>query len=84
MNPRAVKVEALDDYTLIASFDNGETKKFNATHILRYPVYSELNEISFFKKATVNNGIVVWNSSIDLDPDLLYLESVSVENKVES
>ncbi len=82
MNPRAIKVEAFDDHTLIASFENGEIKKFNALNLLIYPVYAELKEISFFKKAKVENGIIVWNSTIDLDPDLLYLESVPIEAEV--
>ena len=78
MNPRAIKIEAFDDHTLIALFDNGETKKFNFTHLLSYPIYSDLKEISFFKKANVKDGIVRWDSTIDLDPDLLYLESTQV------
>ena len=28
-----------------------------------------------FSQATLQHGIVVWNDSIDLDPDIAYLES---------
>lgn len=82
MNPRAIKVEAFDDYSLVVNFVGGETRKFNVTRLLDYPVYTALKEISFFKKAIVKDGIVVWDLSIDLDPDLLYLESMPVETQV--
>lgn len=67
MNPKALKVVAFDNHTLLVTFNNGEEKKFNATSILSYPVYEQLKDISFFKKATVRDGIVVWDSNISRD-----------------
>jgi uncharacterized protein DUF2442 len=78
MNPRAKNIFYKSPYNFIVTFTNGEVKKFDVKPYLKYPVYEELKHESFCSKATIQNGIVVWNDEIDMDPDRLYLESIIV------
>lgn len=75
MNPRALKVEYAGNYQLIVTFVNNEVRQFDLGEYLKYPVYQQLKDESFCKKAKVINGVVQWNDIIDIDPDSLYLES---------
>ena len=78
MNPRVLTVEYKDNYTLLLKFTNNELKQFDLKAYLHYPVYEELKDEKFCKKVKAVDGIVQWNNSIDLDPDLVYLQSDTV------
>jgi hypothetical protein len=76
MNPRAKNILYKSPYNLIVTFTNGEVKKFDLQPYLNYPIYRKLKNESFCSKAIIENGTVIWNDEIDIDPDRLYLESV--------
>jgi hypothetical protein len=78
MNPRAKNILYESPYNFIITFTNGEVRKFDVQPYLIYPVYLQLKNESFCSKAVVNNGTLLWNEEIDIDPDRLYLESVHV------
>jgi hypothetical protein len=78
MNPRATLVEYISPYQLDVTFQSGETKRFDLRPYLKYPIYQDLVNESLCSRATIQQGVVVWNDDIDLDPDTLYLESVPV------
>jgi uncharacterized protein DUF2442 len=75
MNPRIIAVIPLEDFKLELTFTNNEVKEFDMKPYLSYPVYEELKDASFFMKAKVMLGTVVWNDEIDMSPDTLYLDS---------
>ncbi len=75
MNPKANKLYYRSPYQLEVWFANGEVKLFNLKPYLAYPVYEKLEDEIYCAKATVQNGIVVWDEETDMDPDRLYLES---------
>ncbi len=81
MNPRVLTVEYKENYTLLLKFTNNELKQFDLKAYLHYPVYEELKDEKFCKKVTAVDGIVQWNNTIDLDPDLIYLQSDAVPLK---
>ncbi|MDD5036100.1 MAG: DUF2442 domain-containing protein [Methylococcaceae bacterium] len=81
MNPRVQQVIAHDDHTLALSFANGETKVFDLSPYLGYPVFEPLQNISFFKLARAVHGTVVWPRDIDFDPDTLFLESHTADTR---
>lgn len=76
--PRVKQVEATDDFELLLLFNNGEKKKFDAKPLLELPVYASLRNIGFFKTVKADNMCVYWNDDIDICPDMLYTQSVSV------
>lgn len=74
MNSRVEKVVCIDKSTLEITFKNGEGKVFDVAPYFNYPVYNELKDEVFFRKAHVVNGTVAWDEYIDFDPDTLYQE----------
>ena len=92
-NPRKiVKVKPCNDYSLILTFDNEEVKKYEMINEL-YGIFEVLKDINKFKMVFINEvGNIAWNiddnvdssihweNQIDLCKDMLYLESVPLEN----
>jgi hypothetical protein len=76
--PRPMAVTAAVDYTLRLTFNNGETRIFNATPYLAYPAFETLKAISLFMQAHVAHNTVVWNEDVDMAPENLYMESTPV------
>ena len=76
MNPRAKEILYESPYNLIVTFTNGEVKKFDLHPYLNYPIYEDLKNETYCRKAKVCNGTIVWDEEIDMDPDRLYLESI--------
>lgn len=79
MNPRVTGVKYESRYKLILTFSNNEVRGFDFSAYLLYPVYEPLKEECFCNKAKVFNGTVIWDDTIDFDPDTLYLESKKLE-----
>ena len=75
MNPRVRIVIYKSPHKLLITFDNEEVREFNYSNYLIYPVYEALRDENFSARAKVFNGTVVWDDSVDFDPDTLYLES---------
>ena len=75
MNPRARQITIKEPYSLIVAFENNEMKEIDLSPYLKYPIYEKLKDKDYFLKAKIQNGIVVWDSETDFDPDRLYLES---------
>jgi hypothetical protein len=75
MNPRVQKINIESAYVMSITFTNGEEKIFDFGPYLSYPIYEPLKDESFFKKAKIFDGIVLWDESTDFNPDTLYLES---------
>ena len=76
--PRPTAVEAAVDHTLKITFNNGETRLFNAAPYLAYPAFAPLKAVSLFMQAHVAHNTVVWNDEVDMAPENLYLESTLV------
>ena len=74
MNARVEQVECTGKSKLEITFKNGEVKIFDVAPYFNYPIYEDLQNEVFFRKAHVFNGTVVWDEYIDFDPDILYQE----------
>ncbi len=75
MNPRPVSVEALEDFELLITFQNGERKIFDAKPLLPLPLYAPLQNKSLFATVKADGMCIYWNDSIDLCPDMVYTDS---------
>ena len=76
MNPRVVRVRANDDYTLVVTFTNGETRLYDMKPYLNHGIFVELKDLTYFKAARPVRGTVQWPHEQDICPDTLYEESV--------
>ena len=74
----AINVIPKDDFLLFLEFDNGEKKEFDCKNIFDKKPFQVLKDKSFFKKAKVEFGTVVWSDEIDIAPETLYFESRNI------
>jgi len=75
MNPYVKVLTTLPNYRLLLSFENGETRIFDAAPYLEKGVFQRIRHPGLFGLAKVVAGSVEWPGEIDLSYDTLYLES---------
>lgn len=80
MNPRVEQLKFESSHTLLLTFTNKEVRIFDFGPYLSYPIYEVLKDESYFKKARVFNGTIMWDEETDFDPDTLYLEGRPTES----
>ena len=71
-------VKAKKDYTLLITFENGEQRIYDARPLLSKPIFSKLNNITFFIGAKAEYGTVTWSDDVDIAPEHLYENSSPV------
>jgi len=75
----AVKtVKPINNYNLILTFDNGEKRQFDMKPYLDRGIFQELKDISKFNTVRVSFDTIEWDNEADLDPEILYENSVAV------
>lgn len=72
------KVIPTDDYKLILTFENNETRIFDMYPYLNKGVFRELNDINLFKTVKVSFDSIEWLNEADMDPETLYEESKEI------
>ncbi|MEA3511980.1 MAG: DUF2442 domain-containing protein [Campylobacterota bacterium] len=73
----AVKdVKPQDDYKLLLTFENEEVKLFDVSKYLEIGKFKELKDKTLFKSVRVHFDSIEWANKLDLDPELLYNNSV--------
>ena len=77
--PKApIKVESvkiLPDMILLVTFNNGETRLFDAT-ILTGPAFEPLAREEVFNNPIIDHGVVTWaDGDIDCAPEFMYKHS---------
>ena len=65
-------VEAVSDFGLVLTFNNGERRRFDMRPYLHYPVFRRLESPGYFSLARVGYGTVTWPGDIDIAPETLY------------
>jgi len=78
MNPRPIAVKPLNGFKLLVTFKNNEQKIFDINPLLDIPMYRKLKDNNLFFQAKVDGMCVYWNDDIDICPDMLYENSVSL------
>lgn len=81
---RTTKVVPLDDYKLRLFFSNGEVKIYDIKPLLQKKTFEILRDKSLFSKVRIEHRAAMWNftgnelDDIDIDPEVLYWDSVPV------
>ena len=75
MYPRVKDVKPTDDYKIILTFTNGETKIFDVTPYLDKGFFKQLKDKNYFKSVKPFMDSVQWQNGQDFCPDMLYLDS---------
>jgi len=78
MNPlgprvRVSRVEALMDFIVRVSFDNGTQRDIDLEPYLRGDIFEQLrhNPVAF-REMKIEGGTIAWENGADIDPDVLY------------
>jgi hypothetical protein len=79
--PAVKKVKPVDDYKLILTFSNRETRLFDMKPYLGKGIFKELRDVSLFCTAHVNFDTVEWDNEADFDPEVLYTHSKKINEK---
>ena len=77
---KVLSVVANNDHTLDLRFDDGSVRRFDVKPYLKYGIFKELKDQSYFKKVGVAFGTVQWPNEQDISPETLYLESSVIES----
>lgn len=80
IRPRASEVEALDNYKLLVTFNNGEKRIFDFNPYLVLKPFENLKNEALFKTVRIAGLSVEWINGEDICPDELYYDSVPVED----
>jgi len=78
MIPAIKDVLPLPDYLLQLTFDNGEKRQFDMKPYLDLGIFKELKDLSKFKLVRVSFDSIEWENEADMDPEILYAESISL------
>ena len=75
---RVVEAKANDDFSLDLRFADGCVKRFDVKPYLNLGIFSELQDLDYFKQVSVAYGTVQWPNDQDISPETLYLEGVDI------
>ncbi|MCL2322709.1 MAG: DUF2442 domain-containing protein [Oscillospiraceae bacterium] len=77
------EVKPQNDYTLLITFVDGETKIYDFLPLLNKEIFKPLNNLTFFMTARADGCSVSWNDDIDIAPEELYYKGISVSDTEE-
>jgi len=78
-------VRPMDDYKLWVRFNTGETKIFDFKPLLSKPAFAPLKDKARFANVYIDYGMTVWdNGDIDIAPEALYENGISVGGKMDA
>lgn len=72
MNPRVKDVIPQKDFSLLLTFENGETKRFDVKPYLEMGAFKELKDESVFNSVKPFLGSIQWSNGLDFCPDTLF------------
>lgn len=74
------EVKPIEEYKLILTFENGETRIMDMKPFLNKGIYRELKDKNKFKTVRVSFDSIEWCNKADIDPEFLYEKSKKIEN----
>ena len=71
-----IDVKSIENYKLILTFENSEKRVFDVSKYLEIGKFRELKDKKIFNSVKVSFDSIEWSNFLDLDPELLYRESI--------
>ena len=69
-------VSYYQDYKVLLTFENNEQRLFDVAPYLDLGIFNELKDLDNFKTVHVCFDTIEWANGVDLDPEILYQDSV--------
>ena len=76
--PNVLQVEAIEDYNVLITFENGETRKFDVTPYLVGEWFGKLKDKKVFSTVKPCGNTIEWADGQDIAPHELYELSLPV------
>jgi hypothetical protein len=67
-----------ENYTLLLTFENNEERQFDMKPYLNVGLFSELKDTAMFNTVKVTFDTIEWKNEADIDPEVLYQNSIRV------
>jgi len=77
-----VSVRVCPEFQLDLEFENGERRRFDMRPLLSIKPWNRIAAPALFERVRVDYGTLVWPGEIDVAPETLYDESVSLAEAV--
>ena len=74
--PSIVSVRVEQPATLVLSYDDEQTRRFDCGPYLDRGIFVRLKDPMLFAQAFVAHGTVCWPGALDIAPETLFLRSV--------
>lgn len=74
-----IEVEALEEYQLKLTFDNGEIKIKDMEPYLDKGIFKKLKDKKVFNNVKIKYGTISWENDIDMCADSLYETSKTID-----
>ena len=68
-------VRPLENYKLELMFENAEKRVFDVAPYLDTGVFTKLKDKAVFARVKISLDSIEWPEGIDLDPEVLYMDS---------
>ena len=78
-NMKVTNVDALDDYKLQVTFDDGVSGIIDLKDFIKSGIFSVLEEKQFFDKVYTNGHTIAWNDDLEIDSLAVYAEILNKE-----
>jgi len=71
------KIEYKKSYVYLIVFDDGTTGEIDfSSYLSRGSIFRPLNDLEFFKKASIEGGNIAWPNGADIDDSLKYVQPI--------
>jgi hypothetical protein len=74
--PLLINAKPIDDYKLVLTFKENETRMYDFKPNLNHKYYNQLSDFNLFKNVSVENGQIEWLTGQDFCPHTLYDKSI--------
>ncbi len=75
LRPKAIDVKVMDNYELLITFSNQETRIFDVKPYFSFKPFEELKNMTLFNTVKTANLSIEWIYGQDICPDELYYNS---------
>lgn len=66
------------DYSIVCTFNNGETRKVDISALFHLPIFAELKDHEEFIRFGLDPFTVCWDNGADIAPNYLYEHGIAV------
>jgi Protein of unknown function (DUF2442) len=77
-DPSPIRIEAISHPTLLIAFSDSSLRRFSVESLLVYPFFEPLKNPHLFAQARIAHRTITWPGDIDIAPETLWMDSVSV------